>query len=60
MRTLADFPGMDRVVPEIGDASIRELLYRQYRQYRLIYVVDEQTVEILTLYHASRAFGGPG
>ena len=57
MRTLADFPGMDRVVPEIGDASIRELLYRQYR---LIYVVDEQTVEILTLYHASRAFGGPG
>ena len=54
MRTLADFPGMDRVVPEIGDASIRELLYR------LIYVVDEQTVEILTLYHASRAFGGPG
>ncbi len=57
VRKLADFPGMGRIVPEIGDPSIRELLYRQYR---LIYVVDEQTVEILTLYHASRAFGGLG
>ena len=48
-------PNMGRIVPEIGDESIRELIYRQYR---IIYIVDDGSAEILTVYHSSRQFGG--
>ena len=51
---LSEFPNAGRVVPEIGDESIRELIYRQYR---IIYVVDEGSAEILTVYHSARQFG---
>ena len=51
---LSEFPSVGRVVPEIGDESIRELIYRQYR---IIYVVDEGSVEVLTVYHSARQFG---
>ena len=54
---LSDFPRAGRIVPEIGDESIRELIYRQYR---LIYVVIEDTAEVLTVYHSARQFGGLG
>ncbi|HLT46671.1 MAG TPA: type II toxin-antitoxin system RelE/ParE family toxin [Rubricoccaceae bacterium] len=54
---LADFPRAGRVVPEIGDEAIRELIYRQYR---IIYVVDEGSVEVLTVFHSARQFGGLG
>ena len=52
---LSDFPAAGRVVPEIGDDAIRELIYRQYR---IIYLVDEGSAEILTVYHSARQFGG--
>ena len=51
---LSDFPNAGRIVPEIGDESIRELIYRQYR---IIYLVNEGSVEVLTWYHAARQFG---
>lgn len=54
---LADFPNAGRVVPEIGDESIRELIYRQYR---IIYVVGKDAAEVLTVYHSARQFGGLG
>ncbi|MEM9998118.1 MAG: type II toxin-antitoxin system RelE/ParE family toxin [Bacteroidota bacterium] len=54
---LTDFPRAGRIVPEIGDASIRELIYRQYR---IIYTVIEGTAEILTVYHSARQFGTLG
>lgn len=54
---LADFPNAGRVVPEIGDESIRELIYRQYR---ILYVVGDGAAEILTVYHSSRQLGGLG
>lgn len=54
---LASYPNAGRIVPEIGDAAIRELLYRQYR---IIYVVLEGSAEILTVYHGARQFGGLG
>ena len=54
---LADFPRAGRVVPEIGEPSIRELLYRQYR---IIYVVGESSAEVLTVYHSSRHLGTLG
>ena len=52
---LSDLPYVGRVVPEIGEESIRELVYRQYR---IIYVVADDSAEILTVYHSARQFGG--
>lgn len=53
------FPRSGRVVPEIGDASIREILYRGYR---ILYIVSgEEAVEevkVLTVFHSSMPFGG--
>ena len=44
-------------MPVIGDESIRELIYRQYR---IICVVEKGSAEVLTLYHSARQFGGLG
>ncbi len=54
---LATFPRLGRVVPEIGDDAIRELVYRQFR---IIYVVADEAAEILTVFHTARQFGGLG
>ena len=56
---LGRFPRMGRVVPEIGDEAIREVIYRQYR---IIYVVDrdDEEVEVLTIFHSSQQFGALG
>lgn len=48
---LEAFPDSGRIVPEIGDPKIRELLYGSYR---IIYRVSEESVEILTVYHSAR------
>ncbi|MEM1096600.1 MAG: type II toxin-antitoxin system RelE/ParE family toxin [Bacteroidota bacterium] len=52
---LSSFPRAGRTVPEISDPSIREILYRQYR---IIYVIVDDTAEVLTVYHSARQFGG--
>ena len=53
------FPHSGRVVPEIGDASIREILYRGYR---ILHIVSgeegTEEVKILTVFHSSMSFGG--
>ncbi len=53
---LERFPRLGRIVPEIGDASIRELIYRSYR---IMYFVDPEgeNVGVLTVLHSSRQFG---
>ncbi|MBE2186923.1 MAG: type II toxin-antitoxin system RelE/ParE family toxin [Rhodothermales bacterium] len=49
------FPRTGRVVPELGDEAMRELLHRQYR---IVYVlVDDETVDVLTVFHSARPFG---
>jgi plasmid stabilization system protein ParE len=40
-----------RVVPEIGDKQIRELIVKSYR---LIYRVERSRVSVLTLVHSAR------
>ena len=54
---LRKFPRMGRIVPEIGLEAVRELIYRNYR---IMYVVgdNEETVEVLTVIHSARQFGG--
>lgn len=54
---LANFPRSGRTVPEIGEEAIRELIYRQFR---IIYVVMEDRVEVLTMFNSARQFGGLG
>jgi plasmid stabilization system protein ParE len=49
---LLDFPKQDRVVPEIGDEALRELIVRPYR---LVYRISEDDrIEIVTIFRASR------
>lgn len=47
------FPEVGRVVPEIADPKIRELLIYSYR---LIYEVFPDKVEVLALIHSKRNF----
>lgn len=50
---LNSFPEVGRIVPEIEDPNIRELLIYSYR---LIYEVFSDKVEILALVHGKRNF----
>ncbi|HXV68156.1 MAG TPA: type II toxin-antitoxin system RelE/ParE family toxin [Nitrospira sp.] len=45
------FPQSGRVVPEVGDESLREVLYGNYR---LVYRLHAESVEVITVYHAAR------
>lgn len=52
---LLAFPLSGRAVPEVGDEAMREVLYRDYR---IVYVVvDDDQVDVLTVFHSARAFG---
>ena len=50
---LLSFPEMGRVVPERGDAELRELIVRPFR---IVYRVSANSIEIVTVFHASRLF----
>jgi len=50
---LNSFPEVGRIVPEIGDPNIRELIIYSYR---LIYEVFPNKIEILALIHGKRDF----
>ena len=51
---LADFPKLGRVVPEADQEMIRELLYHNYR---IIYRIKNELIEILTVVHGRRDLG---
>ena len=48
---LIQFPKSGRVVPEINDPLVREVILGSYR---IIYRVHQDLVEILTVFHGSR------
>lgn len=48
---LAGFPNSGRVVPELNDPAIREILFGSYR---IVYRVKGDLVELLTVYHGAR------
>lgn len=52
-KALAQFPELGRVVPEFGDAFIREIIVRSYR---IVYRLDhsKHLVEVLRFWHAAR------
>ena len=50
-KNLADNPGSGRTVPEIGNPDIRELIFRGYR---IVYRLNGDRVEILTVFEGHR------
>ena len=48
---LATFPNSGRVVPELNDGEIREILLGNYR---IVYRTNDDLVTILTVYHGAR------
>lgn len=50
---LNSFPDVGRIVPEIGDPKVRELLIYSYR---LIYEIFPNRIEVLALIHGKRNF----
>jgi len=48
---LQEHPQIGRMVPELGDPSIRE---RIVAPYRVIYMLDHSNVRILGVYHSRR------
>ena len=50
---LSEFQEMGRVVPEIGDPNIRELIVYSYR---VVYEIALRRIEILAIIHGRRDF----
>ena len=50
---LKDNPRSGRVVPELGDESIREVIHGNYR---IVYRLRLDLVEIATVFHGARLF----
>ncbi len=48
---LENFPYSGRIVPEIGQDNIREIIFGSYR---IVYLVNSDRVNILTIFHSSR------
>ena len=49
------YPESGRVVPELGQAAVRELIEPPYR---LIYRVDGDHITVLSVLHGRQDFGG--
>jgi toxin ParE1/3/4 len=52
-RSLATFAERGRIVPELSDPAVRELLVGRYR---LMYRLAESTVQIVAFVHGARDF----
>ncbi len=50
---LENFPLLGRIIPERSDPLYRELLFRDYR---IMYRVQDSLVEIIYVYHGARLF----
>jgi len=45
------FPTSGRIVPEVGQKNIREIILGNYR---IIYRTGDQEIQVLTVYHSAR------
>lgn len=52
-RQLSEFPHSGRIVPELDDQSIRELLVYSYR---LIYEIRQDIITVAAVVHAKQSF----
>jgi toxin ParE1/3/4 len=51
VKNIPQFPKAGRVVPEYGDENIREKIYENYR---IVYRIKEEMVEIVALCHGAK------
>ncbi|MBA7666591.1 hypothetical protein ES703_74672 [subsurface metagenome] len=51
VKVLTQFPKIGRKVPELDDPNIRELILRNYR---IVYRIFEEKVQIIRVLHGSR------
>jgi plasmid stabilization system protein ParE len=49
--TLATMPERGRIVPELGNPEIREIIFKSYR---IVYRIRSGTVEVIRFWHAAR------
>lgn len=56
VNVLAEFPTIGRVVPEYGNETMREILYRNYR---VVYELSATTATVVTIFHGSRPLNWP-
>lgn len=54
---LESFPKIGRVVPEINDSAIREIILGDYR---IVYRFKKDVAEILTVFHGGKLFDPSG
>ncbi len=47
------FPESGRVVPEVGDPTLREIVHGSYR---ILYRLTREAIEIVTVHHGARLF----
>lgn len=52
---LLKFPAIGRKVPERDDDNLREIIYHNYRT---IYLIGNDSIEIVTVVHGSRDLSG--
>jgi plasmid stabilization system protein ParE len=51
-RLIASFPTVGRVVPELNNENVREIIYKQFR---IIYVVlEKDSIHIITVHTSSK------
>jgi toxin ParE1/3/4 len=48
------FPEMGRMIPELQNPALREIIFE--KQYRMMYRVTAETIEILAVRHGRQAF----
>ena len=48
---LNQFPQIGRIVPEYNNPNLREILYKNYR---IIYLIKDECIEIISVIHGSR------
>lgn len=51
VKTLPVFPESGRIVPEYGDPNLREKIYNNYR---IVYRIREDAIEIVAICHGAR------
>ena len=54
---ISGFPKSGRVVPELGNPAVREIILGSYR---VVYRLREKWVELLTIYHGARLLDPTG
>ena len=52
---LLEFPYIGRVVPEINNRFLREIIYQHYR---ILYRIEKNAIYILTVVHGGRDLSG--